>query len=61
MVKKMKRKMVHSRERKKNHVIIIADFENEKNAKEFAKEMRKVARKTRHLYQNGFSYEMYSI
>ena len=45
--------------RAENHVVIVADFENEKMAREFHKEMRKVARKARHLSQNNFSYEMY--
>lgn len=47
------------KEHTENHAVVVADFENEDMAREFMREIRKVARKARHLSGNNFSYEMY--
>lgn len=48
-----------SRKKQKNHAVVIAEFENEEFEKVFAKEMKKVTRRMRHLMNEKISYEMH--
>lgn len=56
---KQKALRYRSRKKKKNHANITANFPDEKNAREFEKEIRKAIRRTKRLLNNEFSFEMH--
>lgn len=52
--------MIHrSRKRKKNHMVIVAEFSDKESAEIFKREMKKAIRKENHLLNEGLSYEMH--